>query len=209
GIDLSTLGVADVTPILGDDDQRRTVRIELGPDTPDGIKRAALLDQTGRAIMQRRAPRWLFSAPVLHRIRLEGHGQSVGVKTLAVQIGAVLNGGLQPAAVLGLPKEGAHRWYVGGQKPAVALARVADGAPLRLNPMDRPEGPFDAVDADAEVRRVKAMLKATQLGGGIDKILSRLVDADADDPNAPPWARELAEATNDGRQTARMPCTSA
>lgn len=205
GLALATLGVASAIPILGDDEQRRTVRLELLPSEPDGLDHVVLLDQTGHGIAQRRAPRWLFSAPILHRLQLEGRARYVGMRTSVVQIGQILEGQLEPAAVLGLPIEGAHRWYVGGQTRATALGRVKDGAPLRLNRMDRPEGPFDRLSGDNESQRVEAMLAAATLGGGLEKILANLVD----DGSAPPWAQleaqDLTPAGAARRQTVHSP----
>ncbi|MGY5775084.1 hypothetical protein [Rhizobium sp. LEGMi135b] len=205
---LPARGVSDVIPILGDDDQRRTVRLELIPSDPAGLKRAVLLDQAGRAIAERHAPRWLFSAPALHWLRLQGQPGDIGLRTSVVDVSQIIEGRLQPALILGLPIEGAHHWYVGGQSRAVALSRVEDGAPLRLNNMDRPEGPFDAVGGADETRRVEAMLKATPLGGGLEAILARLID----DDSLPPWAQMEAQELIPGpmpqRQTVVSPRAS-
>lgn len=207
-VDLSAGGVADAIPILGDDDQRRTVRLELIPSNPAGLKRVMLLDQAGRTIAQRHTPRWLFSAPALHWLRLQGQPGNIGLRTSVVDVSQIIGGELQPALILGLPIEGAHHWYVGGQSRDVALSRVKDGAPLRLNSMDRPEGPFDAVSDADETRRVEAMLKATSPGGGLEAILARLVD----DSSAPPWAQMEAQELTPGpmpqRQTVILPRAS-
>ena len=82
---------------------------------------------------------------------------------------------------MGLPVEGSHAWYLGVQTRQDGLDRVALGAPLRLNPMDRPDGPFDGVGPDDEVARVEAMLKAVEFAGGLEKLLVNMVD----DPLAP------------------------
>jgi hypothetical protein len=205
GLTLSTLGVASAIPILGDDDQRRTVRLELIPSEPEGLDRAVLIDQSGRAIAQRRAPRWQFSAPAFHQLRLEGRAQNVGLRTSVVRLEQILNRRVAPAAVLGLPIAGVHPWYVGGQNRAAALARVTSGAPLRLNVMDRPNGPLEPVRGDDETRRVEAMLAGVTLGGGLEKMLANLVN----DGSAPPWSQtevqELTEVDVERRHTVRTP----
>jgi hypothetical protein len=186
GLDLSDIGVADAILTLRDDDQRRTVRLDLMPSQADGIEHAWLFDQNEHVIAHRTAPPWRFAAPVFHRLRLRGRDRFIPLRTRIVQISDLI-GERQPdpVAVLGLPIEGEHAWYLGGQGRAAALDRVARGAPLQLNVADRPLGPFDQLGPGDELARIEAMLGAVQLGGGLESILARLVD----DTSAPPWAQ--------------------
>jgi hypothetical protein len=185
GLYLSQLGVADVTPMLGDSDTAHTVRVELRPDVDGGIKGAQLFDQSGRVVAERNRAPFLFSAPRLHRFRLWGPAQYVNVMTSVVDSADIANRGrpLVAERILGLPVAGLHPWYCGVQTRQDGLNRVAAGAPRRLNPMDRPDGPFDPVTADDELARVEALLGAAELGGGLEKLLANLVD----DQSAPPW----------------------
>ncbi|MDZ3838183.1 MAG: hypothetical protein U0S49_12500 [Rhodospirillales bacterium] len=204
GIDLSGPGVLDVIPVLSDSDTRVTVRIEVQAADPDAIGRAALFDQLGRIVAERRASRWLFSAPRFARLRLSGSTQA-GLAIRAIDPSRLIGDAWDVAALPGLPVDGDHRWYVGGAGRAAALARVAEGAPLRLNPMDVAEAPFAAVDPRDEQLRVEAMLAATGFGGGIEAVLARLVDDGTD----PPWRQiETQQITAPGaerRQTATLP----
>ena len=203
GFDLSQIGQGEATLFLTDTDTRRTVRVEL--DDPEGrVERVTLLGQKGaRAIAMRDAPRWLFSAPLMQRLIARGSASQVGIRTRSVDIFDMLEQGAQPAGVLGLPLQGRHRWYTGGQDRGEGLQRAEHGAPQRLNPMDRPDGPFDAVAPDQEVRRVEAMLQLADFGGGLENLLAALVD-DAEQP----WKQtELQEmlAQNGKKQFARAP----
>lgn len=187
GLNLSQIGMGEATLITGDTDTRRTVQIELDPGAAGGIDGAMLLDQRSRIIAERNAPRWLFSAPVLQSLLVWGHAQQVAIRTKAVDIADIIGGRrkLELAGILGLPVQDLHPWYFGVQDRKEGLKRVANGAPLRLNPMDRPDGPFDDVGPDEEVARVEAMLKSTRLGGGLESLLANLVD----DKSAPPWTQ--------------------
>jgi hypothetical protein len=65
------------------------------------------------------------------------------------------------------------------------LQRVERGAPLRLNPMDRPFGNLDGVWPGDEVTRVRALLNSLHVENGVDRLIERLVsDAPA------PWLQE-------------------
>ena len=81
------------------------------------------------------------------------------------------------------------------------MDRVRNGAPLRLNPMDQPDGPFDAVGADEEVARVEAMLASAQFGGGIEQQVATLVD----DDTLPPWSQIERQSLVDRNQIADVP----
>jgi hypothetical protein len=207
GLNLSQIGTGKATMMLGDTDKQRTVRIELKPDTDGGIDGARLLDQRGRVIAERNAPRWLFSAPVLHALLVWGRAQNVVVRTKMVNIDQIVGEGsqLKPAGILGLPVRGLHPWYIGTQDRNDGLKRVANGAPLRLNPMDRPDGSFDRVGPDEEVARVEAMLKAARLGGGLESLLGKLVD----DQTTPPWTQvekeEMMPPNGSKKQTVDAP----
>ncbi|HON35366.1 MAG TPA: hypothetical protein PLY52_03530 [Methanothrix sp.] len=208
GLNLSQIGVGKATMILSDTDERRTVRIELEPDAPGGIRGAMLLDQYNRVIAERNEPPWLFSAPVLHALRVWGPAEQVSIHTKSVGINALIGEQqLELAGILGLPVQGRHPWYVGTQDKDDGLKRVRNGAPQRLNPMDRPDGPFDRVSPEDEIARVESMLESTRkgLGGGLENLLVNIVD----DETSPPWAQiERVEMfPNDGgtKQFAQAP----
>lgn len=187
GLDLSRLDTAEVTPLLGDTDTERIVRIEFVPGMAGGIKNAQLLDQQGRLVAERDAERFLFSAPVLRRFRISGSAPFVGIQTRSVRIEDIVSreAQLQGVQLLGLPIKGRHSWYFGVLDRQHGFERVVNGAPLRLNVMDRPDGPFDALTADDELARVKAMITAGTLAGGLEKLALKTVD----DTSAPPWAQ--------------------
>ena len=63
-----------------------------------------------------------------------------------------------PDLVLSLPIDGSRAWYANGRGPHDALTRVKRGAALRLQPPDRPDGPFDALTPTDDVVRVSAEL---------------------------------------------------
>lgn len=191
GLNLSEIGIGKATLMLGNTDTQRTVRVELEPVTDGEIKGAMLVDQWDRVIAKRNEPRWLFSAPVLHSLLVWGRAQQVSVRTKAVDISDIIGQWrqLKPVGILGLPVQDRHPWYIGVQDRNDGLKRVANGAPLRLNPMDRPVGPFDAIGPDDEVARVEAMIKSTQFGGGLESLLTKLVD----DQTSPPWIQSEKE----------------
>jgi hypothetical protein len=203
GFDLSQIGEGEATLLLTDTDDRRTVRVEL--DDPEGrVERVTLLGPRGtRPIAARDAPRWLFSAPRMQRLIARGSSTHVSIRTRSVDIADILEQGEQSATVLGLPVEGRHRWYVGSQNRDDGLRRAERGAPQRLNPMDRPDGPFDPVSPSDEVRRVEAMLQLSDFGGGLEQLLATL----ADDAERPWQQTELQQmlAQNGKKQFARAP----
>jgi hypothetical protein len=184
GLNLASLGIADATLITGDTDQQRTVRVDLHPDADSHLKRATLLSQSDRIIAERTDPRWMFSAPVLHKLRLAGTAASVSVTTRRVDISDVAGReNLRVVAgIFGLPIRGTFPWYFGTLSRTDGLKQVDRGAPLRLNVMDQPSGPFDPIGSADEIARVNALLAAPQPGGGIETMVSRLVN-DGD----PPW----------------------
>lgn len=198
GLDLAQFGSGDATLYLPDEETSRTVRVDL-IDHENGIDGALLLDQKGRVVAERREPRWLFAAPRLHKLRAWGASSAVDIRTKKIDQMMLVEGQPDLLGVLGLPKEGHYPWYVGLQDRAEGLARVARGAPLRLNPMDWPQGPLSAVGPDDEVARVEAMLLAGKpFGGGLEDLLELLVSEEA------PAPREQIErqpmTANDGKQ---------
>jgi hypothetical protein len=198
---LSGARTADLTPVFADDETRRTVRVELFPDQPDGLEDAQLLDAHGRLIAERRRPRFLFSAPTLSRFRLRGDVGSMELGSRFVSIEELEKEQPPVAAVLGLPVEGAHPWYVGVHDHDAGMKRVFDGAPLRLNPMDRPDGPFDAAGPDDEVARVEATLASVIFGDGLEGLLASMVD----DETTAPWRQIERQPLGDREQIADVP----
>jgi hypothetical protein len=191
---------ADLTPVFAEDETRRTVRVELFPQ-PDGLEDAQLLDAHGRLVAERRRPRFLFSAPTLSRFHLTGDIGGLEFGSRFVSIDELLEGQPPAAALLGLPVEGAHPWYVGVHDRDAGMERVFNGSPLRLNPMDRPDGPFDPITPDDEVARVEATLASVRFGGGLEGLLAPLVD----DETIAPWRQIERQALQDRDQIADVP----
>lgn len=197
-------GRVDATLLLhdGETEEQHTVKVMLEP-SGGVLARAELLDQHGRVLATRTGPPWEFAAPVLHGIRLTGDADTVRISTRTVHLEKTL--ALSPRdcmGLLGLPLEGEHPWYVGVHARADALLRTTNGAPLRLNPMDQPQGPFDPVGADAEAARVEAMLGGVPPAG-----LEQLISALAADEENPPWSQvdstELSPASQDPPRAAQ------
>jgi hypothetical protein len=202
GGDLSQLGTVDVTPSFGDDETRRTVRVEWLPSPVGSLKSAQLLDSQGRVIAERRDPRYLFSAPTLSKFRLTGGASDVGLTSRVVTVDDLLKDQqLQTADLLGLPVTGRHAWYVGVQDHAAALERVKLGAPRRLNAMDQPDGPFDPIVSDEEVARINAMTNPEQFAGGAEQLAAAMVD----DDTRPPWLQVEGHALGARNQNAIVP----
>lgn len=205
GPDLSQYGTALGTPVFGDTEQRRTVRVDLFPYPQGSLHTARLLDPQGRIVVERRSDPFAFSAPAFSRFVLRGHSTSVGMQSRSVDSERIVwpRLPLQTLDVLGLPVTGRQTWYAGLHDRQQALARVELGAPRLLNPMDEPDGapPFDPVTADAEVARVEAMLASTRFGGGLEDVVKAMV-ADA---SAPPWAQFPKEPLPGGKQYATVP----
>jgi hypothetical protein len=178
----SELGVEGETAALirHDEDELRTVRIDIDPGG-GSVAGATLLDQRGRVVATRDAPPFAFSAPLLHRIALRGGPFSGGSRFVTQSM--VARGAVNHVGVLGLPLVGQFPWYLGIQTRAEGLRRVEGGAPWGLNPMDRPDGPFDDIDPKAEVARVEAMLAEKLPGGTLEGVLERLLS----DKETPPW----------------------
>jgi hypothetical protein len=138
----------------------RDVAVELVVDGQfDGS--IELLHRAGnRVLATRSAAPWIVGGPRVERLRVRGRGRVVGLRTwqvngrLAVE---AISGGT-PVARWGLPLDGVHPWYAGGLGAAAALARARRGAPRRLQPPDRPDGPFGALSPDHEAGRVNVFL---------------------------------------------------
>lgn len=200
--DLAQLGIAEATLVLRDSDTQRTVRVEL-EDPEGGVAGVMLLGQKNkRPIAIRDKPRWLFSAPVMNKLLAWGSSTHPGFRVKSVDIDTILEEHHELVEVLGLPVDGSHLWYIGVQSRDDGLQRAKRGAPLRLNPMDRPDGPLAQVSPNDEVARVEAMLQ-TGLAGGLEDLLSRLID----DP-ANPWEqieKEEMLAPDGKKQFVRAP----
>jgi hypothetical protein len=174
-------GYGEATLLLREDNERRTVSVEL--EDPDGqVSHVTLVDQNDRIIMERDKPPWIFSAPLMHKLIVEGESSYVYIRSRSVHIGSIIDGRADVSAVVGFPVSGMYNWYTGFQDRNEGLSRVWYGAPLRLNTMDRPVGPFDAINEDAEQMRVEAMLNSSKVGGGYEKMLQTLIE---DEPA--PW----------------------
>jgi len=148
--------VADIQPPSADGSQR-DVAVELVSDGPfEGS--IALLDRVGhRVFAQRSRAPFIVGGPRVDRVRIEGRGR-IGLRTWRVDLQRLVEAMLNhaPDALLSLPLDGSHPWYVRGGGPQDALSRVKRGAALRLQRPDRPDGPFDALTPADDVARVSA-----------------------------------------------------
>lgn len=183
-LDLSRLGLADVILGLRDDDTERTIRLAV--DDPEGrLEGAAVLGPRGTRFgaVRDRSP-WLFSLPLMHRLRLWGASSQLGFTTRSISVDD-LERSHDLAAVIGLPIEGDHAWYAQGQPRGEAEGRVERGAPQRLGPLDKPDGQSVSASAAEELHRVNAMLTSGQLGGGLEGLLAGMVD-----DRRPPWEQD-------------------
>lgn len=157
----------------------------------DGV--AALVDAAhgaDREYCRRSARPYLVSAPRVNRLRLQGRGVAELVvwrlrPSLAIE--QMLNARPQ---LMSLPLEGSRAWYAGGLGAAQAMDAVRSGAPLRLTPADRPDGPFDALTPLHEEQRVQPHV------AGIIHLLEQVLG----DPNVRPAAQRLShDAVPQGR----------
>lgn len=123
----------------------------------DGV--AALVDAVhgaDREYCRRSVRPFLLSAPRVNRLRLQGRGVAelvVWRLRYSLTIEQLLNS--RPHALMSLPIDGSRAWYVGGLGAAQAMDAVRSGAPRRLTPADRPDGPFDALTPSHEEQRVQ------------------------------------------------------
>jgi hypothetical protein len=140
------------------DGSSRDVAVELMADGPfDGT--LTLLDRVGnRALAQRSRAPFIVGGPRVERVRIEGRGRVVGVRTWRVDLQRLVEVLLHqaPDALLSLPIEGSRPWYANGRGSSAALTRVQRGAALRLQRPDRPDGPFDPLTPADDVTRVSA-----------------------------------------------------
>lgn len=180
--DLGQHEFLDVTLSHSDDDQFRTIRTELF----GAIDRAVLLDQHGRVISARQEPPWIFASPRLHKLRIWGREGGVGISMRSIHLGDLFEHREEtPAATPGLPIEGSYPWYLSAQGRDHALQRVEQGAPRQLTPMDAPFGPFTPLDPTHELARVERLIEAMQLGGGLERLIERIVT----DEDTTPWSQ--------------------
>ena len=140
------------------DGSSQDVAVELMTDGPfDGT--LALIDRVGNRVFAQksRAP-FIVGGPRIERVRVEGRGRVVGVRTWRVDLQRLVEALLHeaPNALLSLPIEGSWAWYANGRGPAAALTQVERGAALRLQRPDRPDGPFDPLTPADDVTRVSA-----------------------------------------------------
>jgi hypothetical protein len=135
----------------------RDVAVELVADGPFHGS-IALLDRVGNRIFAQRshAP-FIVGGPRVERVRVEGRGR-VALRTWRVDLQRLVESMLhrEPDALLSLPIDGSRAWYANGRGANAAIARVQRGAALRLQPPDRPDGPFDPLTPADEVTRVSA-----------------------------------------------------
>jgi hypothetical protein len=123
---------------------------------------------------------WRYAGPVLDRLRVTGDGERVVVTPREVELDDVHLD--RSSSVIGLPvaaTEGTpslHAWYVGVDTAKDGIARVADGAPRRLTPMDRPRGPWARVEAADEVARVVASMRVDDAFGRASRACSTIRD---------------------------------
>jgi hypothetical protein len=134
----------------------RDVAVEI---VADGLFEGsiALLDRVdNRIFAQRSRAPHIVGGPRVERVRVEGRGRIVGLRTWRVDLQRLVEPMLHrdPDALLSLPIDGSRPWYANGRGANEALARVRRGAPLRLQPPDRPDGPFDPLTPDDDVTRV-------------------------------------------------------
>jgi hypothetical protein len=143
-----------------------TISVEGGVDVAvevlgDGFAgRVSLLDRVGdRTLAQRSEPPFIVGGPRVDRLRIEGEGGSLRLVVWRVEPGRTLEQlmGGDPVDRLGLPIDGDRPpWYTAAPGRDAALRRVEGGAPLRLAPPDRPDGPLAPITPDDEIVRVLA-----------------------------------------------------
>lgn len=140
------------------DGSSQDVAVEVITDGPfDGT--LTLIDRVGnRVFAQKSRPPFIVGGPRVERLRVEGRGRVVGVRTWRVDLQRLVEALLHqaPDALLSLPIDGSWPWYANGRGSAEALVRVERGAALRLQRPDRPDGPFDPLTPVDDVTRVSA-----------------------------------------------------
>jgi hypothetical protein len=119
----------------------------------------ALIDRVeNRLFAARSEPPFVVGGPRVERIRISGRGRVTGIRTWRIDAMRVIEPmiGQKPVAVLSLPIDGSRPWYAGGLGPDESFAQVERGAALRLQPPDRPDGPFAPLTPQDDVLRVGA-----------------------------------------------------
>ncbi|WP_066741819.1 hypothetical protein [Cupriavidus sp. D384] len=177
-------GVLEVTLLLSDPPNLMTSSIEID-EGAGTIKAAAMLDQHGRTICVRDQGPFVFSGPLFHKLKVWGAGT---LRIIQRMIPLAIVEELQfdresILATLALPIKGDFPWYLGIQDREAGMLRVERGAPLRMNPMDRPFGNLESVSAGDEIERVIASLRSLHVEGGFDALIERLVST----KKPPPW----------------------
>jgi hypothetical protein len=134
------------------------VAVELVSDGPFR-GRILLIDRVGNRVLSKRnrAP-FIVGGPRVDRVRIEGQGAIVALRTWRIFASRILESliNARPLALLSLPIDGERPWYATGRGENAAMQSVRRGAPQRLQPPDRPDGPFDALTPDDEALRVAA-----------------------------------------------------
>jgi len=155
---------ADIAVPVDDlpENQSQDVAVEVDGNF-DGV--AILLDSTrsdgvGREYSRVSKAPYVLGAPRVNRLRLEGRGTARLITWRMSTVRAleqILDS--DPLDILSLPIDGRHAWYSGGLGAIRAMSYVKRGAPLRLTPADRPDGPLDLISADNEVQRIQPLGK--------------------------------------------------
>ena len=152
------------------------------------IQAAELLDHTGRVVGVRDRAPFVFSGPYLRKLRVWGSGRLNVIQRLTpYAMAQELQGDRESIlTTLALPVAGRFPWYLGIQNRDDGLLRVERGAPLRLNPMDRPFGKLADLSPGDELDRVIAALASLHVEGDVDALIERLVST----PKPAPWAQQ-------------------
>ncbi|RUW83642.1 hypothetical protein [Mesorhizobium sp. M1E.F.Ca.ET.063.01.1.1] len=187
GADFGQDRLLEVTLLLNEPDNFTTSSIAIDESTAS-IETAELLDHAGRVVGVRDRGPFEFSGPVLRKLRIRGTGRLnilqrlmpfAMAEELQADRGSVLT-------TLALPISGRFPWYLGIQKRDDGLERVKRGAPLRLNPMDRPFGSLEGLSPSDELDRVVAALGSLHVENDIDALIERLVST----REPAPWAQQ-------------------
>jgi len=180
-------GFLEVTLLLADPPSLMTSSIQID-ENAGAIHRAAIVDASGRVIGMREKGPFVFSGPLLHKLRVWGSGTlRIIQRMIPVSMVEEMQFDRESVlATLALPVTGLFPWYLGIQGRDDGLRRVERGAPLRLNPMDQPFGSLDSVSPGDELDRVSASLRSLHVEGGVDALIERLVGTES----VPPWAQQ-------------------
>ena len=187
GSDFGDDGFLEVSLIPGDAAGFTTTSIQID-ESSASIQAAVLLDHAGRVVAVRDRGPFVFSGPVLHKLRIWGSGQLVILKwTAPDQMAQELQGDSGSIlSTLSLPVKGLFPWYLGTQTQHDGMKRVFTGAPFRFNPMDRPFGNLNGAQPGDEMNRVEMARASLQVDGGLDGLVERLVS----DGETLPWMQQ-------------------